>query len=192
MKALDIDFGCSKRPTGQILGMLMLGAAFASAAGLGWHYLQLRTEAETWQADLSRIDRSANAPRVKDSPEERERLLAELRHANRIIDKLDTPWDALFGAVETTAGEQAVLLGVEPDAERREVRLTGEAKDSAAMLDYLRELRRTPAIRDAHLTGHQINVQDPQRPVRFIVLANWTEPPAPKEEAEAATEGAQR
>jgi hypothetical protein len=192
MKALGIDFGWSKRPTGRILGMLMLGAAVAGATGQGWHYLQLRTEAEAWQADLGRIDRSANAPRVKDSPEERERLLAELRYANRIIDKLDTPWDALFGAVETTEGEQAVLLGVEPDAERREVRLTGEAKDSAAMLDYLRELRGMPAIRDAHLTGHQINVEDPQRPVRFIVQANWTEPPAPKAAAEAVADGAQR
>lgn len=181
MKAIDIDFGWRRHSKGRVAGIVLLAVAVAGVGVQTWAYLGLRAEADTWQADRSRLDRLASAPSAKNSPEGRERLRAELQLSNRIIDKLDTPWDALFGTVEATADKQAILLGVEPDAERREVRLTGEAKDAAAMLDYLRELRRAPALRNAHLTGHQINVQDSQRPVRFTIEAGWVElPPALK------------
>lgn len=190
MKPLDIDFGWGRRSSAQIAGIVLLVAAVAGVAVETWTWFGLRAEADSWQADRRRLDRMASAPRTKDSPENRERLHAELRLANRVIDKLDTPWDALFGTVETHAGEQAILLAVEPDAERREVRLVGEAKDAAAMLDYLRDMRRAPALANVHLTGHQVNTQDPQRPVRFTIDARWVEPPpAPKQADVAPSDG---
>ncbi len=186
MRPIEIDFGRRRRSGARISGALLLAAAIAGVGAQTWAYFGLRTEADAWQADRRRLDRLASAPSIKSAPEDQERLRAELSLSNRIIDKLDMPWDTLFATVEAAAGEQAILLGVEPDAERREVRLTGEAKDAAAMLGYLRELRRAPVLGDAHLTDHQVNIQDPQRPVRFTIEASWGElPPTPKEPAAA-------
>lgn len=181
MRPIVIDFAWHQRRPSRIAGRVALLIAMACAGYLAWAYLQLRSEAERWQADRQRLDGLVSAPRPVDDPEIRERLQAELRLANRVIAKIDTPWDALFSAVEGAFGDQATLLGIEPDTEQREVRLTGEAKDSAAMLDYLRQVRQSPALKEAHLTGHQINTQDAQRPIRFTIQARWTEPPpAPK------------
>ncbi|HEX8990024.1 MAG TPA: hypothetical protein VF816_18840 [Rhodocyclaceae bacterium] len=178
MKPLDIDFAWQARSRGRAAGMAALAIAVAVLLAEAWSYASLRAEADLWQADRRRLDRIAATPKAQDSAEDRERLQAELRQANRIIDKLDTPWDALFGTVESAGGDQAILLGVEPDAEKREARLSGEAKNQAAMLDYLRELRRAPALREVHLVGHQINVQDPERPVQFTLQARWVALPA--------------
>ncbi|MDD5330551.1 MAG: hypothetical protein PHX38_11125 [Sulfuricella sp.] len=184
MRPIDIDFGGKRRTRARIFGIFLLAATIAGVGAQTWAYFGLRAEAEASQADRRRLDRLASAPSIKSTPEDQERLRAELQLSNRIIDKLDMPWDALFATVEATANKQAILLGVEPDAERREVRLTGEAKDAAAMLGYLRELRRASALKNAYLTDHQVNIQDPQRPVRFAIDASWVAP-ALKEPAAA-------
>lgn len=172
----SIDFAPGTWSAGRIAGLLGFVAALGIVAASGWDYLQLRQQQETWQSDWQRLRRVDAQPRATSTPEERERLKAELRFANRIIEKLDAPWDTLFGAVESAFNEQVTLLAVEPDTERREVRLVAEAKDMAAMLDYVRQVRLSAALKDAYLVDHHINQQDPQRPVRFSVAAQWVAP----------------
>src|SRR3546814_13332811 len=41
------------------------------------------------------------------------------------------------------------------------------------MLEYLRQVRKAPALRDAYLVSHQFNLQDPQKPVRFVIEGRW-------------------
>ncbi|MDD5248617.1 MAG: hypothetical protein PHY45_06515 [Rhodocyclaceae bacterium] len=184
---MDIDFRWQRRSRKRFVGIAIFALAIALVVAQAWIFFALRAEADTCQSDRHRLDRLAATQRAQESLEARERLQAELRLANRIIDKLDTPWDALFGTIESAGGEQVILLGVDPDAEQRDVRLTGEAKDMSAVLGYLRDLRRAPALKSVYLTGHQINLQDPQRPVRFAIDAHWVEvPPAPKESQAAA------
>jgi hypothetical protein len=130
--------------------------------------------------------------------EEKVRLRTEMRFARRVIEQLDTPWLALFAAVETAYDDNVTLLGVEPEPERREVRLIAEAKDVEAMLAYVRQVRQSPVLRDAWLANHQVNQQDPLRPVRFSIIARWLSPSvkpastiavsdAPREEITAGT-----
>lgn len=161
-----------------MLGIALLAIALVGASYIGWRYWQLRHELDRWQSDWQRLTGMAAQVSKASTPEDRERLGAELRFANRIIDKLDTPWDALFGAVEGAYSDQAILLSVEPDTERREVRLSAEAKDMATMLAYLEQVRQSPVLRNAYLVSHQINLQDPQRPVRFVIEAAWNDMPA--------------
>jgi Tfp pilus assembly protein PilN len=76
--------------------------------------------------------------------------------------------------VEASVGDQVTLLGVEPDTEKRELRLIAEAKDLDAMLAYARRLQESALFSDAYVVSHQIQQQDPQKPVRFVVNAQWT------------------
>jgi Tfp pilus assembly protein PilN len=98
---------------------------------------------------------------------------AEINYANRVIDRLALPWDRLFNEMENTVDSQVVLLGVEPDAERGRISFTSEARDLSAMLSYERRLGGSALLRDVHVQSHQVQIQDPQRPVRFVVGATW-------------------
>lgn len=170
---MPVDFAPKGLSVGRVVGLLGFLAAVGIAGWSGWHYLQLQQKAESWQASQQRLHRNEAKPRAVNTPEEQERVKSELRFANRVIEKLDTPWDAMFGAVESAFSEQVTLLSVEPDTERREVRLLAEAKDLTAMLDYVQQVRESPVLKNGYLVDHQINLQDPQRPVRFTVTAGW-------------------
>lgn len=170
---MQVDFAPRSFSTGRIVGLLGFLAAVCIAAWSGWGYLQLQQKVDTWQADSQRLRRNEIQPRVVNTPEDQERLKSELRFASRVIEKLDTPWDALFGAVESAFNEQVTLLSVEPDTERREVRLLAEAKNLTTMLDYVQQVRESPVLKNGYLVDHQINQQDPLRPVRFTVTAGW-------------------
>lgn len=97
----------------------------------------------------------------------------ELRIARQVIDQLDTPWNTLFSAIESTYDDNVTLLGIEPEPTRQEVKLIAEAKDFSAMAAYLRKARQSKVLHDAWLLNHQVNSQDPLRPVRFTVSATW-------------------
>lgn len=175
MKALSLNFAWQQPRRGRYIGWLLLSVALGLGSFEGWTYWQLNQQLDQWQSDWQRLQRIPKSPRAL-KPEDKERLQLELRFANRVIERLDTPWSALFDAVEHAFGEQVTLLNVEPDTERREVRLTAEAKDMGAMLEYVKQVRQSPVLKDAYLASHQINQQDPQRPVRFVVNARWVAP----------------
>jgi hypothetical protein len=41
------------------------------------------------------------------------------------------------------------------------------------VLQYLRFLAARPALADVYLQSHDLQKQDPQRPVRFVLSAEW-------------------
>ncbi|MNQ42051.1 hypothetical protein D3C85_557470 [compost metagenome] len=102
-----------------------------------------------------------------------EQMQVEFKAANRVITRLSMPWDALFREIEATINEDVTLLNVEPDTEKNEVRMTVEAKTLNAMLDYMKRMQTMPMFREAHIANHQVQSQDPQRPVRFLITAQW-------------------
>jgi Fimbrial assembly protein (PilN) len=66
------------------------------------------------------------------------------------------------------------LLSIESDTDKGRMKISGEAKDLQAMLDYLRFLGTQPTLAEVYLQSHQVQQQDPQRPVRFVLSADWT------------------
>jgi hypothetical protein len=173
---LLIDFAPVGLSAGRIVGLLSFLAVLGIAGSSLWNYLQLQQKVESLKASQQRIHNNEVKSHVLATPEERERINSELRFANRVIEKLDTPWDSMFGAVEGAFNEQVTLLSIEPDTERQEVRLLAEARDMMSMLDYVQQIRQSPVLKNGYLVDHQIDLQDPQRPVRFTVIAGWVIP----------------
>ena len=54
------------------------------------------------------------------------------------------------------------------------VSATAEAKNSAAMLDYLQGLQSSKEFSNVWLTSHLVQAQTPGTPVRFIVQLKWS------------------
>jgi len=95
-------------------------------------------------------------------------MALEIKHANEVLQQLTLPWGKLFQAMESSSGKQVALLAMEPDAEKQVVKISGEAKDIAAVLDYIRRLAAQQVFSSVYLQSHQIQQQDPEKPVRFV------------------------
>lgn len=190
MSQIDIDFAWSPSPWPRYLGWGLFCLACFLAGYLGWLDYLTRQSMAMWSDDIASLQRAEMNAKVKLTPDAEERLRAEFSAAKRLIDRLDLPWEALFASLELSANDRIALLSIEPDVERREVRLSVEAKDLQSMLDYVRVLEFAPALRNVRLLGHQVNVQDAQRPIRFTVEAAWVSVPRTPTVEEPAMMGA--
>lgn len=174
MRALNLDFAKRSNPMRQA-GVVMLFIALAVSAYVGKIYVDQTAELERWEARWHTLQRqqSKEAGAAPVNKIELEQLHAEIKAANRVIARLSLPWDALFREIETSVNPDVTLLNVEPDTEKREIRITAETKTFASMLEYGKTLQGSSLFKDAHIVSHQIQAQDPQRPVRFVVTAQW-------------------
>jgi Tfp pilus assembly protein PilN len=57
------------------------------------------------------------------------------------------------------------------------VRITAEAKNSDDMFAYVGQLQRIDWFDSVLLARHEINEQDPNRPIRFQIDARWRAAP---------------
>jgi Tfp pilus assembly protein PilN len=178
MRSLNLDFVNRHRRARQI-GYVLLALALMGAIYVLHAYVKRSAELEDLENQLRRMQKTQqrNADHGPSDPVSQERMQAELKAAAKVIERLSLPWDGLFNALEQTTGGEVALLAVEPDADKREVRITAEAKDLQSMLDYAKRLQSVALFKDAHVTSHQIQQQDPQHPVRFVVNAQWIDSP---------------
>jgi Tfp pilus assembly protein PilN len=98
---------------------------------------------------------------------------AQAAAVNAAILQLNLPWRALHDAVKAATPPTVALLALEPDARRRTLRITAEARGSDEMLAYVDRMQRQDWFADVALTRHEINEQDPNRPIRFQLDAQW-------------------
>lgn len=118
--------------------------------------------------------RQESAPRTEQkNTMDGTQLAEEITHANTIIRQLNLPWDKLFLALESTANDRVALLAIQPDTRKQLIQLSGEARNLEAVLDYLAQLRSQETLEQIVLTGHEIKLQDPDKPVRFSLSAKW-------------------
>lgn len=100
---------------------------------------------------------------------------AQANAVNAAIAQLNLPWRDLFDALETATPASIALLSVEPDAKKHLLKGTAEAKTGEEMIAYIEQLKKVALFADARLTKHEINDQDPNKPLRFQFEAEWTE-----------------
>jgi hypothetical protein len=149
------------------LGALVLALSLAVAAQLVVRYRDARLELARLEATASLIGPERRPPRAVP----KERLDEEVKSAEAVVRQLTVPWGSLVQAIEQAATREVAVLQLQPDAESRSVRLTAEARNAEAMFEYLRRLAAAKGIADAHLVSHQVQREDPQRPVQFTVQA---------------------
>ncbi len=173
MRALSLDFRRPERSASWV-GIALLLAALAAAVAGGGRYLQLANELA---AERSSLREAATATRKRPvaaaSSSDPQALAAELKHANEILLQLTLPWGELFASAESAGTPEVALLAIESETDKRRVKISGEAKNLESILDYLRYLESRPALADVYLQSHELQKQDAQQPVRFVVSAQW-------------------
>jgi hypothetical protein len=160
LQPLYLDFVARRRSPWA--GRVLLAVAVAFSADVGWGFYKARTSFDANKAQLARTDRSIL--------KSRKTTAEEVAVARETVQRLSTPWDNLFGALEAAATEQVALLAVEPDPRTGTVVITGDSKDYLAALTYVLNLSRVPALSQVHLVRHEPK----GNAVNFAVSASWS------------------
>lgn len=173
MKPIAIDFKRARAGLGG-LSLALLAAGLIAVAYVGSAQRELAARIRDAESRVNRLEQTGTRRLPVTHAEDGAALQLEVRQANAILRELAMPWNGLFTAVETSGEKDVALLSVQPDAQRRVLRLSGEARNLAALLRYVERLEKNPALSRVYLTQHEIRGQDPERPVRFALNADWT------------------
>ncbi len=85
------------------------------------------------------------------------------------------PWTSIFLAVERTSSTDIELLEFKPDKLNRNIALSGEARNMKALVIYLAELSKQPALKNVYLMHQQTVQRDSLETVSFEVRATLVE-----------------
>jgi Tfp pilus assembly protein PilN len=174
MPSLDIDFSRA-RPAPARTGLVLLGAGLLLLGASAYAF---------WQVSSAHAAaRSAYAQATYRPPVKKHRVtppspaLQQAEKQNQAIrDELTVPWQSLLALVENSPVRQVALIGIDQEPGQRQLHITAEAKDTAAMLDYLHYLQQSSLLREALLNEHLVETRTPGTPVRFQITAIWRTP----------------
>ena len=170
---ISVDFSGRRAPL-TLAGTLLLvaGALAIAAAWLGYRQL------EAARAGLELKVEQVNHSHYRD-PAHDARTASLTAETGKIAQELATPWTRVLAELETASHDSAsdiALLSVEPDESKHMVRVTGESRDLPRVLAYVGTLQKSALLRYPMLETHEVRSDDPQRPVRFAVSAEWRQP----------------
>lgn len=176
MRALSLDYRRSNRMWHWI-GLALLALALVGAVQLAAYYRALSSEMVHLEKLIARIERTLHSDHIVApvTTAEAQQLRTEVKNANEVLLQLSLPWNQLFQTVELANSDKVALLGIDPDSKRGWIKVSGEAKDFDALLDYIRTLQKSNFFTVVYLQHHQVQEQDPEKPIRFTLDASWTD-----------------
>jgi hypothetical protein len=177
LRPLRLDFAA--RHDGASLGRIVLLLAGAAAVAIATTAFQdIRTRTAQLESESGRMSIKKPAVTARNAgaagthrPDE------AVRRANAVARELARRWDKVFAAIEAAGDPEVGLLAVEPDAQKGVVRITAQSKSKQAMLRYLTRLQDKEPLQRMLLEQHQVRVDEPERPVRFVVSGEWEQAP---------------
>lgn len=174
MPILRLDYQRNMRPV-PWGGIALLVMAVLALLLTGAYYRKLNDQATLWEAKAKRIKMASQQQLqvVRHEVKAPADLALEVKGANEVLHRLNLPWEDLFQAVESAGNKEIALLALEPDTDKHLLKISGEAKNMAALLDYIKRLEERSAFGTVYLQSHQVQQQNPDKPVRFALLAIW-------------------
>ncbi|MCP5093131.1 MAG: hypothetical protein GY949_19640 [Gammaproteobacteria bacterium] len=165
---IEIEF-VQRRRRGSVAGVIVLVVGLVAAWLTITDYQDVTVSSELVTMGLARYDSSRTRKRENQPDID----AAEVRLATQ---QLTTPWSTLLHDLELAAqdsGKEIALLEVAPDKNKKSVRVSGEARSLTHALDYVRRLQNANSLLHPLLENHEILTSNRERPVRFVVLAEW-------------------
>ena len=173
MRGLELDY--QRRPSKITLsGVVVCALAVATLAFMLFQYRQLAEESQVLEVQLRQFE--SNSSRQVDginSRQDARTLAREMKEANQVLKMLGLRWEGIFQAISMAHSQGVALLALAPEPGKGTVRISAEAKNFTMMLDYVKQLEKQPALGGVYLQSHNLQKSDPQKPVRFVVMADW-------------------
>ena len=151
------------------IGFLLCLSATTTTFHLSKQHDAAEIELQHLQTELAKRTAPKPAPKKLVIPD------AQATTVNNAIAQLNLPWRNVFDAVESATPATIALLALEPNAKKHLLRGMAETKSSDGMIAYIEQLKQQAFFGTVILTKHEINEQDPNKPIRFQFEAQWTE-----------------
>lgn len=97
----------------------------------------------------------------------------EIQQIQQVVSILTAPWSELLTSIEQADMQNIVLLSLTPNLKKQQITLTGEAKDLASVLQYVKQLETQPMLSQVYLQKHTVDVVNAVKPVSFSINAQW-------------------
>lgn len=156
---------------GRLYGVLVLVASVALAIGLAVRYQELAEGIESVETQIKHLMR-ANAPGRLDRGS-RETVAEEVRRVNQAAMRLTIPWEDLFRTLESATDKRVALLALQPNFQKRELKISGEAEDFGAIRQYIERLESGEALVEVRLISHEVVSRPNSTRIRFELTATW-------------------
>ncbi|MDD4882594.1 MAG: hypothetical protein PHX10_13530 [Gallionellaceae bacterium] len=164
MQRLELDF-LRTRPAIPAAAWLLLAAGIVMALLAGNRYLRVSDELALEKARAARLAPMAKAHKAAAQPARPEAVEGDL---------LAVPWSDLLGHLETTRPANIAFLSLAADGRKGVLTLTAEARNAAAMIDYLEALRQQGGFRSVTLTGHTlVQADNGIESLHFVARLRW-------------------
>ena len=98
---------------------------------------------------------------------------SQIKQVAEISQSLAIPWEMFFLTIEKSSLPDVALLNLEPNPEKKQVTIVGEAKDLHTILDYINQLEKQPILNQVYLQKHSVNQETTSKPITFTILASW-------------------
>jgi len=96
--------------------------------------------------------------------------LTAVRNAH---EQLSIPWGSLFLTLEAIQSDKVVLISIEPDPQKKRVRILAEAPDVYEMLEYVKAISGQPGIRNLHISSQKNSDNQETPAIRFVLDGDW-------------------
>jgi hypothetical protein len=174
LPALQIDFLPRRHATLSRSGLLVLAAGAVAAAWTVVDYLGLADRSAALEARLDAATphpkRAGRSPTVDDG--------RGFEEATEAVRQLTLPWSLLLDELEAAGdtSKDIALLSIEPDHEKRRVRIEAEARTLPAAIAFTQHLQSANALAYPLLDNHKVKSDQSERPVHFEMTAEWRLP----------------
>lgn len=178
MRRLRLKFPYAGQQTSSIdYGLLLLGLLLLAVTVM--HLKSTMEETTYWETQVDRFEhlqQQKRAPRASSSRASQESQ-QELKHAREIMKQLNLPWEILFDSLEYTVTKDIALLSVQPNVANQSIRINGEARNLAALTDFVEAIEREAFFENAHILSYKVKQENPHRPILFSLITSWIETP---------------
>ena len=155
------------------LGLMVLLFSFV-AATFTWRSYQNQQNTYLENSLLLKQYKQQSAPtKLPDKAVKQSIPADELKQVQESVNALTAPWNELLLAIEHSKMNNIALLNLEPNYKKQQVLLTGQAKNLAIVLQYIKQLEQQPMLSQVYLQKHSIDAVNPANPVNFSVFAKW-------------------
>jgi len=174
MRALVLEFQPHRRSGPLGWGLLLAGGLLAVACLVGHYLVDSRTGQQQGHLQSTRHALTGNSPAAASlTPAQTREQAQNLAEMNKVSQQLRRPWERLFATLERLPRDNIALLSLTPDARKGQVRISAEARDLEAMLDFHQRLEASDELFDVSLLSHEIVANVPEHPVQFNLSATW-------------------
>ncbi len=160
------------------VGLLLIG--LLTLVMVSYQFTTSATEVDYWETRVARIEQQQQqreaTPRRSSRQNQRnitQEIRQEIQKASVVIDEMNLPWESFFDAIEFASHEEVAILSLQPSIANNNMRISGEAKDMSVLLLFVEALERELVFENAHLLNYKIKLDDPHKPVVFLLTASW-------------------